>query len=67
MLTTNAMRLLCRIVGHEIGPDCSRCLTFVCAKCGRRVSWDFAAADDEPDLCDDCWAERHPLAPRAPA
>ena len=63
MLTTTK-RLLCMLIGHESGPDCSRCLTFVCAKCRRRVSWDFGGDGDE---CDDCWAERHSQTPLAPS
>lgn len=50
--------LLCPFLGHRSDIDCSRCRTFVCAKCRRRVSWDCGAADDESELCDDCWAEK---------
>lgn len=32
-------------------------LRFLCARCRRRVPWCFGAADDRPELCDDCWAE----------
>ncbi len=29
-------------------------LTFVCASCGRNCGPCMGAADDHPDLCDDC-------------
>lgn len=65
-MLTIAKRLLCLLIGHEHGPDCTRCLTFVCAECRRRVSWDCGAADDEPELCDDCWLKNYRQSSPAP-
>jgi hypothetical protein len=32
--------------------------TFCCAGCGFDVPWSMGAADDTPDLCDDCAAKQ---------
>lgn len=29
--------------------------TFICEGCKREVPWDFGAADEYPNHCDDCW------------
>lgn len=29
--------------------------TFVCTKCKRRVGWCMGRADDQPNVCDDCY------------
>ena len=29
--------------------------TYKCLLCERRCCWCFGAADDYPELCDDCW------------
>jgi hypothetical protein len=31
--------------------------TYVCTGCERKVGWCFGAADNMPELCDECWAE----------
>lgn len=36
-----------------------------CARCQRRVPWCFGAADDMPELCDDCWAAARPAVSAA--
>lgn len=33
--------------------------TFVCPQCQRGMPWSMGAADNAPDICDDCWAERY--------
>jgi hypothetical protein len=30
---------------------------FRCIECGQLVHIDFGAADDQPDVCDDCWLD----------
>ena len=30
--------------------------TYTCRGCERACGWCFGAADEHPDLCDDCWA-----------
>ena len=32
--------------------------TFICTGCQRAVPWSKGAADDGPDLCDECWAAK---------
>jgi len=32
---------------------------YKCSGCKRKVPWCFGAADDAPNLCDDCWGELH--------
>lgn len=39
--------------------ECPHCTTYVCWSCMRRVPWDFGAADEMPDVCDDCYCEAH--------
>jgi len=33
-------------------------LRYRCAGCHRSVPWCFGAADDLPEMCDDCWMQR---------
>lgn len=44
---------------HQPGcaDDCGG--TYFCAECGRECGWCFGCWDDLPELCDDCWADRH--------
>ena len=37
-------------------------LLYRCPGCRRLVPWCLGAADDKPELCDDCWAEAVDLA-----
>jgi hypothetical protein len=39
--------------------ECEHCETWVCWMCFRRVPWSNGAADDMPDLCDECWSAAH--------
>lgn len=32
--------------------------TFPCTKCGHDVPWELGAADDEPDVCDNCYGKK---------
>lgn len=40
---------------------CGRCLgrRYRCLWCRRDVPWCFGAADDMPEVCDDCWVVAH--------
>lgn len=49
-------RMKCKL---RLCDDCSRCGTFVCGSCGRKVPWEYGASDSMFDVCDDCWAEAH--------
>ena len=51
-----APRCPCDAVGRADAehPECSACEVFVCARCDRWTSWDEGAADETPDLCDEC-------------
>jgi len=41
---------------------------YTCPGCLRFVPWCFGAADDAPELCDDCWGAKHAEAQQgAPA
>lgn len=31
---------------------------FLCPGCRKYQDWDFGAADDWPEMCDDCWDEK---------
>lgn len=50
----------CRLRAPRINPLCVNCCphgedeAFTCAGCDRVVPWWFGAADDAPELCDDC-------------
>lgn len=35
--------------------ECEEHRTFLCPHCKLICSWDFGAADDRPELCNDCW------------
>lgn len=41
------------------GRDLAFTLRYKCPGCKRRVPWCFGAADDLPELCDDCWRKAH--------
>ena len=41
-------------MGCICGDEAEDCGTFRCAGCDRTVPWCFGAADDAPELCDDC-------------
>jgi len=41
-----------------VGDDCTECHEFRCPDCRRVVPWDFGAADEWFEYCDDCAATR---------
>lgn len=45
---------ICR---NDLGKQVVR--LYLCPGCTRLVPWCFGAADDRPELCDDCWCEAH--------
>jgi hypothetical protein len=54
---------LCR--RSSTGSELAYTKRYRCLKCRRYVPWCFGAADDKPELCDDCWAEAHPVYKQA--
>lgn len=50
------------IHGTNDGASCEQWAfgdTFVCQQCGCTCGYLEGCADDEPDLCDDCWEKKH--------
>lgn len=41
-----------------VGDGCSECREFRCADCHRVTPWDFGAADEWFEFCDDCAVKR---------
>lgn len=46
---------------HARLEECNECRIFQCECCARFRPWSEGAADDQPDMCDACWAAVHEL------
>ncbi len=47
------------LYGDDTAIDSVGCRIFWCEDCGKAMPAAFGAYDDDPDLCDDCWVQKH--------